>query len=223
MIRHGYSGCGSATSTRPVPACSPTMAGRSQAADGHRWGARRPRRRAPRRTWFGLFKLPDWLFLGVSYRGGELVTETGGLWDTRWLTMLVDCGLGCASVARASRASAGLPPPATASASPPGTRTTSCRASCGPDGAGRRGGLVRAGRYELPSRAAQCRAHQLGPLGDPHRHQREPAVLASAPLASDKLRARSGLSWATVSRTSTASAASPGTSRRWSRRRSRWA
>src|SRR3954451_16908437 len=92
MIRHGYSGCG-VCHVDPSGAGLLTDYGRAQSdlLMATRWSAEKTEEASPTADFgFGLFKMPDWLFLDVTYRAGELVTEAGGLYDTRWITMQLD-------------------------------------------------------------------------------------------------------------------------------------
>ncbi len=96
MIRHGYSGCG-VCHVDPSGAGLLTDYGRAQSEllMATRWSGEKTEEASPSADFgFGLFKLPEWLFLGISYRGGELVTEANNLYDARWLTMVLDLSAG---------------------------------------------------------------------------------------------------------------------------------
>ena len=94
--------------------------------------------------------------------------------STWWRTS----GPGCASAASAPRAASdGCPTPASAmSVTSKDKNNIVSREFWAGWELGDEAGLVRAGRDQSPLRAAERRAHRLGPLGHPHRHQRGPAV-----------------------------------------------
>ncbi len=154
MIRHGYSGCG-VCHVDPSGAGLLTDYGRAQSEllMATRWGGEKAEEATASADFgFGLFKLPEWLFLGVSYRGGELVTETGGLWDTRWITMLVDLRAGLRIGRFRASGSIGWLPTAgngISITSRDENNIVSRELWAGWE-LGDEAGLVRAGRYELP-------------------------------------------------------------------------
>ena len=78
MIRHGYSGCG-VCHVDPSGAGLLTDYGRAQSdlLMATRWSTEKTEEASPTADFgFGLFNLPDWLFLGFSYRGGELIARS---------------------------------------------------------------------------------------------------------------------------------------------------
>ena len=78
MIRHGYSGCG-VCHIDPSGGGLLTDYGRAQSdlLMATRWSGEKAEEASPTADFgFGLFKLPEWLFLGFSYRGGELVARS---------------------------------------------------------------------------------------------------------------------------------------------------
>lgn len=102
MIRHGYSGCG-VCHLDPSGSGLLTDYGRAQSEllMATRWSSENTEEASPQADFgFGLFKLPEWLFLGVSYRGGELVArattsndaglQQSTVTDKRWLHMVAD-------------------------------------------------------------------------------------------------------------------------------------
>jgi hypothetical protein len=106
MIRHGYSGCG-VCHLDPSGGGLLTDYGRAQSEllMATRWSAEKAEEASPSADFgFGLFKLPEWLFLGFSYRGGELFTRSSTNNDTgqqlstatdqRWIHMLADLRAG---------------------------------------------------------------------------------------------------------------------------------
>src|SRR5262245_34601416 len=106
MIRHGYSGCG-VCHVDPSGAGLLTDYGRAQAdlLMATRWSKEKMEEASPTADFgFGLFKLPDWLFLGFSYRGGELVArsstnndsgeQVSTATDRRWVHMVADLRAG---------------------------------------------------------------------------------------------------------------------------------
>ncbi|HTS82347.1 MAG TPA: hypothetical protein VMH40_17210 [Myxococcaceae bacterium] len=106
MIRHGYSGCG-VCHIDPSGSGLLTDYGRAQSdlLMATRWSSEKSDEASPTADFgFGLFKLPDWLFLGFSYRGGELFArsstndasgqQVSTSTDQRWLHMLADLRAG---------------------------------------------------------------------------------------------------------------------------------
>jgi hypothetical protein len=108
MIRHGYSGCG-VCHVDPSGSGLLTDYGRAQfeLLMSTRWSGEKEKveEASPLADFgFGLFKLPDWLFLGISYRGGELFTrattndaagqQQSTATDNRWLHMVADLKVG---------------------------------------------------------------------------------------------------------------------------------
>ncbi len=171
MIRHGYSGCG-VCHLDPSGGGQLTDYGRAQSdlLMATRWSSEKSDEASPTADFgFGLFKLPDWLFLGFSYRGGELVARSttsndagqqlSTATDQRWLHMLADLRVGLRiGRFRASGTIGWLPYP------PSGISVTSNQPPC-PDCSvnnivarefwagweiGEEAGLVRAGRMNLP-------------------------------------------------------------------------
>src|SRR5262249_53895597 len=74
MIRHGYSGCG-VCHIDPSGGGLLTSYGRAQSdlLLATRWSGEKAEEASPTADFgFGLFKLPDWLLLDFSYRGGGL-------------------------------------------------------------------------------------------------------------------------------------------------------
>jgi len=106
MIRHGYSGCG-VCHVDPSGAGLLTDYGRAQSdlLMATRWSTEKLEEASPTADFgFGLFNLPDWLFLGFSYRGGELVArsttnndageQVSTATDRRWVHMVADLRAG---------------------------------------------------------------------------------------------------------------------------------
>ena len=106
MIRHGYSGCG-VCHIDPSGGGLLTDYGRAQSdlLMATRWTAEKSEEASPTADFgFGLFKLPEWLFLGFSYRGGELVARSttnndsgqqqSTVTDKRWVHMVADLRAG---------------------------------------------------------------------------------------------------------------------------------
>lgn len=106
MIRHGYSGCG-VCHVDPSGAGLLTDYGRAQSdlLMATRWSTEKTEEASPTADFgFGLFNLPDWLFLGFSYRGGELIARSttnndagqqqSTATDRRWVHMVADLRAG---------------------------------------------------------------------------------------------------------------------------------
>jgi len=106
MIRHGYSGCG-VCHVDPSGSGLLTSYGRAQTdlLLATRWSGERAEEASPTANFgFGLFKLPDWLLLDFSYRGGELfarstTNDSSGQQlstskDQRWVHMVADLRAG---------------------------------------------------------------------------------------------------------------------------------
>jgi hypothetical protein len=106
MIRHGYSGCG-VCHVDPSGSGLLTSYGRAQSdlLLATRWSGERVEEASPTANFgFGLFKLPDWLLLDFSYRGGELfarstTNDSSGQQlstakDQRWVHMVADLRAG---------------------------------------------------------------------------------------------------------------------------------
>ncbi|MGZ6071784.1 MAG: hypothetical protein ACXWK8_11240, partial [Myxococcaceae bacterium] len=154
MIRHGYSGCG-VCHVDPSGAGLLTDYGRAQSEllMATRWSGEKTEEATPSADFgFGLFKLPEWLFLGISYRGGELVTESNNLYDARWLTMVLDLSAGLRiGRFRASGSIGWLPSAAQGiSITSKDTNNAVMRELWAGWELGEEAGLVRIGRIELP-------------------------------------------------------------------------
>src|SRR5215471_15824854 len=106
MIRHGYSGCG-VCHMDPSGSGLLTSYGRAQSdlLLATRWSGEKAEEASPTADFgFGLFKLPDWLLLDFSYRGGELfarstTNDSSGQQlstakDSRWVHMVADLRAG---------------------------------------------------------------------------------------------------------------------------------
>jgi hypothetical protein len=164
MIRHGYSGCG-VCHIDPSGAGLLTDYGRAQSdlLMATRWTPEKSEEASPTAEFgFGLFKLPDWLFLEVTYRGGELFARSttsndSGLQqstatDHRWLHMLADFRAGLRiGRFRASGAIGWLQIPASAISltSKPQNNIVAREFWAGWE-LGEEAGLVRGGRINLP-------------------------------------------------------------------------
>jgi hypothetical protein len=165
MIRHGYQGCGLCHQD-PSGAGLLTAYGRAQSelVLASRFGTRAASEEASRASQFvlGLVPLPDWLLLGVSYRGAELLVRSETVdaagnhhvsSDARYVQMVADLRAGL----RLSRFRAavtvgwapGKPSPVSLSRNP--TQNVTSREhwlgwTLGED----ESGLLRAGRIPLP-------------------------------------------------------------------------
>ena len=106
MIRHGYSGCG-VCHMDPSGSGLLTSYGRAQSdlLLATRWSGEKAEEASPTADFgFGLFKLPNWLLLDFSYRGGELfarstTNDSSGQQlstakDSRWVHMVADLRAG---------------------------------------------------------------------------------------------------------------------------------
>ncbi len=93
MIRHGYTNCASCHHD-PSGGALVTPYGRAQSELllAARYGQRKEAEEASPTTafLFGAVTLPDWLNLGLSFRGAGLLTRTGGNTDVRALQMVSD-------------------------------------------------------------------------------------------------------------------------------------
>lgn len=164
MIRHGYSGCG-VCHIDPSGGGLLTDYGRAQSdlLMATRWTGEKSEEASPTADFgFGLFKLPEWLFLGFSYRGGELLVrsttnnESGQqqstATDKRWVEMVVDLRAGLRiGRFRASGTIGWLPYPATAnSVTSKDQNNIVAREFWAGWELGEEAGLIRAGRINLP-------------------------------------------------------------------------
>jgi hypothetical protein len=164
MIRHGYSGCG-VCHIDPSGAGLLTDYGRAQSdlLMATRWSGEKPEEASPTADFgFGLFNLPDWLFLGFSYRGGELIArattnnDSGGqvstATDRRWVHMVADLRAGLRiGRFRASGTIGWLPYPASAiSVTSNDENNVVAREFWAGWELGDEAGLVRGGRMNLP-------------------------------------------------------------------------
>ena len=164
MIRHGYSGCG-VCHLDPSGAGLLTDYGRAQSdlLMATRWTSEKSEEASPTSEFgLGLFKLPDWLFLGFSYRGGELFARSTTnndsgqqqttATDQRWLHMLADLRAGLRiGRFRASGTIGWLPYPASAiSVTNSETNNIVAREFWAGWEIGEEAGLVRGGRINLP-------------------------------------------------------------------------
>jgi hypothetical protein len=164
MIRHGYSGCG-VCHIDPSGGGLLTDYGRAQSdlLMATRWSGEKTEEASPTADFgFGLFKLPEWLFLGFSYRGGELVarsttSDSSGqqqstATDRRWVHMVADLRAGLRiGRFRASGTIGWLPYPASAiSVTSNDKNNVVAREFWAGWELGDETGLVRAGRINLP-------------------------------------------------------------------------
>jgi len=164
MIRHGYSGCG-VCHVDPSGAGLLTDYGRAQAdlLMATRWSGDKAEEASPTADFgFGLFKLPDWLFLGFSYRGGELIARSttnneqgqqeSTVTDRRWVHMVADLRAGLRiGRFRASGTIGWLPYPSSASAiTSSDENNIVAREFWAGWELGDEAGLVRGGRMNLP-------------------------------------------------------------------------
>jgi len=164
MIRHGYSGCG-VCHVDPSGSGLLTDYGRAQSEllMATQWSEQKSEEASSLADFgFGVFKLPDWLFLGITYRGAELVTratsydasgnQTSTSSDTRWLHMLADLRAGLRiGRFRASGAIGWLPYQASGiSITSKTTNNIVAREFWAGWVIGDETGLVRAGRIQLP-------------------------------------------------------------------------
>ena len=164
MIRHGYSGCG-VCHIDPSGAGLLTDYGRAQSdlLMATRWSSEKSDEASPTAEFgFGLFKLPEWLFLGLTYRGGELFArsttnneagqQTSTATDRRWLHMLADLRAGLRiGRFRASAAIGWLPYAASGiSVTSKDANNIVAREFWMGWELGEEAGLVRAGRINLP-------------------------------------------------------------------------
>jgi hypothetical protein len=164
MIRHGYSGCG-VCHVDPSGAGLLTDYGRAQSdlLMATRWSTEKLEEASPTADFgFGLFNLPDWLFLGLSYRGGELVArsttnndageQVSTATDRRWVHMVADLRAGLRiGRFRASGTIGWLPYPASAiSVTSSDENNVVAREFWAGWELGDEAGLVRGGRMNLP-------------------------------------------------------------------------
>ena len=164
MIRHGYSGCG-VCHIDPSGGGLLTDYGRAQSdlLMATRWSGEKTEEASPAADFgFGLFKLPEWLFLGFSYRGGELIARSttnnssgaqqNTVTDRRWVHMVADLRAGLRiGRFRASGTIGWLPYPASAiSVTSNDTNNVVAREFWAGWELGDEAGLVRAGRINLP-------------------------------------------------------------------------
>src|SRR6185369_1555979 len=164
MIRHGYSGCG-VCHIDPSGGGLLTDYGRAQSdlLMATRWSGEKTEEASPTADFgFGLFKLPEWLFLGFSYRGGELLARSttndssgqqqSTATDRRWVHMVADLRAGLRiGRFRASGTIGWLPYPASAiSVTSKDTNNIVAREFWAGWELGDEAGLVRAGRINLP-------------------------------------------------------------------------
>ena len=164
MIRHGYSGCG-VCHIDPSGGGLLTDYGRAQSdlLMATRWSGEKSEEASPTADFgFGLFKLPEWLFLGFSYRGGELVARSttndasgqqqSTATDRRWVHMVADFRAGLRiGRFRASGTIGWLPYPASAiSLTSKDKDNIVAREFWAGWELGDEAGLVRAGRINLP-------------------------------------------------------------------------
>ncbi|RPH66710.1 MAG: hypothetical protein EHM78_22995 [Myxococcaceae bacterium] len=164
MIRHGYSGCG-VCHVDPSGAGLLTDYGRAQSdlLMATRWSTEKTEEASPTADFgFGLFNLPDWLFLGFSYRGGELIARSttnndagqqqSTATDRRWVHMVADLRAGLRiGRFRASGTIGWLPYPASAiSVTSNDENNVVAREFWAGWELGDEAGLVRGGRMNLP-------------------------------------------------------------------------
>ncbi|HET9158084.1 MAG TPA: hypothetical protein VFN91_15535 [Myxococcaceae bacterium] len=164
MIRHGYSGCG-VCHIDPSGGGLLTDYGRAQSdlLMATRWSSEKTEEASPTADFgFGLFKLPEWLFFGFSYRGGELIARSTTTNDTgqqestatdkRWVHMVADFRAGLRiGRFRASGTIGWLPYPASAiSVTSKDENNIVAREFWAGWELGEEAGLVRAGRINLP-------------------------------------------------------------------------
>jgi hypothetical protein len=164
MIRHGYSGCG-VCHVDPSGSGLLTSYGRAQSdlLLATRWSGERAEEASPTADFgFGLFKLPDWLLLDFSYRGGELfarstTNDSSGQQlstakDQRWVHMVADLRAGLRiGRFRASGAIGWLPYAASPiSVTKKDQNNVVAREFWAGWELGDEAGLVRAGRINLP-------------------------------------------------------------------------
>src|SRR5215468_278715 len=164
MIRHGYSGCG-VCHIDPSGGGLLTSYGRAQSdlLLATRWSGEKAEEASPTADFgFGLFKLPDWLLLDFSYRGGELfarstTNDSSGQQistakDQRWVHMVADLRAGLRiGRFRASGAIGWLPYAASPiSVTSKDENNVVAREFWAGWELGDEAGLVRAGRINLP-------------------------------------------------------------------------
>src|SRR5215471_3649791 len=164
MIRHGYSGCG-VCHLDPSGGGLLTDYGRAQSdlLMATRWTPEKAEEASPTADFgFGWFKLPEWLFLGVSYRGGELFSrastnneageQVSTATDKRWIHMVADLRAGLRiGRFRASGTIGWLPYTASAiSVTSKDENNIVAREFWAGWELGEEAGLVRAGRINLP-------------------------------------------------------------------------
>ena len=163
MIRHGYSGCG-VCHIDPSGGGLLTDYGRAQSdlLMATRWSVEKTDEASPPADFgFGLFKLPEWLFLGFSYRGGELIArstnnndsgQSSTATDQRWVHMVADLRAGLRiGRFRASGTIGWLPYPASAnSVTSKDKNNIVAREFWAGWELGDEEGLLRAGRINLP-------------------------------------------------------------------------